>query len=41
MSGNHCRMRTINGEPCAQHYDCDDYADGVITSVITGEVVEP
>lgn len=39
MSGDHCLLRTINGEPCAVHYDCDDYPDGTATSIITGKVV--
>lgn len=39
-SGDHCLLRTIDGEPCAVHYDGKDFADGTVTSVITGKRVE-
>lgn len=38
-SGDHCQMKTIMGVPCAKHFDCDDYPDGTITNILTGEVV--
>lgn len=38
-SGDHCLLKTIDGQPCAVHYDCDDYSDGTITNVITGKRV--
>lgn len=36
MSGDKCR---ILGGFQVQHFDCDDYPDGTITSVITGTVL--
>lgn len=39
MSGDHCRLLTRDGQPCAQHFDCDDYPDGTVTSILTGEVI--
>lgn len=39
-SGDHCRLLTVDGKPCAQHFDCDEWGDGVITSLLTGERVE-
>jgi len=38
---NRCLLRTIDGIPCAVHYDCDEYRDGTITSIITGERIVP
>lgn len=38
-SGEHCQMRTIDGQPCAVHFDCDDYSDGTTTSILTGLVI--
>lgn len=38
-SGDYCLLRVVNGRPCAVHYDCDDYADGTVTDVVTGEQV--
>jgi hypothetical protein len=40
VSGDRCSMRTVKGQPCAVHHDCDDYPDGTITSIITGEIVQ-
>lgn len=38
VSGDYCRfLRNAKVE----HYRCDEYRDGTITSVITGEVVKP
>jgi hypothetical protein len=39
VSGDHCRFSNLNGEPIAIHYDCDDYRDGIKTSIATGKVV--
>lgn len=41
VSGDHCMLRTIDGQPSAAHYDCDDYPNGTITSILTGEIVTP
>ena len=37
--GERCLLRVIDGQPCAIHYQCDDYPDGTISSIETGEVI--
>lgn len=40
MSGDHCILRREqDGRAIAIHYDCDDYPDGTITDVLSGEVI--
>ena len=39
MNGDKCQTKYIDGHPCAIHWECDDYTDGTVTSIITGNVV--
>lgn len=38
-SGDRCLFRTVDGEPAALHFDCDEWGDGTVTSILTGRVL--